>query len=332
MESKNQTIIVIAHRLSTIRNADRIAVVSGGVLKEIGTHNELIAKGGHYKRLIEFNTMDGGAKKNVLANKGNEEEEDDLLDVSSHAGDDLEEEAKKHEDKKTSQRARMMASGDYGFFFIGGIGALLAGLGENVLVQYYLFSKPWSAHTNSDGYNLLFKVFPGWGVVFAYMIKLLFRPVFPCTDENFDAEVATYIEEIGFNPFVEGTLGEDGTTYESCEAYQLGNAKAIEDLSYNVTYGWVGLIGATVIGNVLLFYGFGTATEKMNKRVRDNIFTALLRQDVGYYDTHSVGKLSTQIEDDAAMIHAFSGEPIRTATMTIASVIVGLVLSFYYMW
>ena len=36
MESKNQTVIVIAHRLSTIQNADRIAVVAKGVIKEIG--------------------------------------------------------------------------------------------------------------------------------------------------------------------------------------------------------------------------------------------------------------------------------------------------------
>ena len=36
METKNQTVIVIAHRLSTIKNADRIAVVADGVIKEIG--------------------------------------------------------------------------------------------------------------------------------------------------------------------------------------------------------------------------------------------------------------------------------------------------------
>lgn len=36
MESKNQTVVVIAHRLSTIKNADRIAVVADGVIKEIG--------------------------------------------------------------------------------------------------------------------------------------------------------------------------------------------------------------------------------------------------------------------------------------------------------
>ena len=36
MESKSQTVVVIAHRLSTIKNADRIAVISDGVVKELG--------------------------------------------------------------------------------------------------------------------------------------------------------------------------------------------------------------------------------------------------------------------------------------------------------
>ena len=55
MESKNQTIVVIAHRLSTIQNADRIAVVADGIVKEIGTHDQLLSiENGHYKRLMEF--------------------------------------------------------------------------------------------------------------------------------------------------------------------------------------------------------------------------------------------------------------------------------------
>ena len=46
-----RTTLVVAHRLSTIKNADRIAVVSGGEICEEGTHDELIEKGGIYAML-----------------------------------------------------------------------------------------------------------------------------------------------------------------------------------------------------------------------------------------------------------------------------------------
>lgn len=49
--SKDRTTIVIAHRLSTIHNADKIVVLEGTGIKEIGTHQELILSGGTYAML-----------------------------------------------------------------------------------------------------------------------------------------------------------------------------------------------------------------------------------------------------------------------------------------
>ncbi|MEM9595326.1 MAG: ABC transporter ATP-binding protein, partial [Acidobacteriota bacterium] len=56
---EGRTALVIAHRLSTVQRADRIVVMDGGRIVEQGQHEDLLRKGGIYRRLHDLQFRDG---------------------------------------------------------------------------------------------------------------------------------------------------------------------------------------------------------------------------------------------------------------------------------
>ena len=55
---KGRTTVIVAHRLTTVRDADRICVLKKGKIVEQGTHKKLLAKNGHYAKLVKKQVED----------------------------------------------------------------------------------------------------------------------------------------------------------------------------------------------------------------------------------------------------------------------------------
>jgi ATP-binding cassette, subfamily B (MDR/TAP), member 1 len=289
MADESQTTIVIAHRLSTLRNVDRIAFIEKGNVRELGTHDELMAiPNGRYKRLQTLQDLDSSGRELSVDGEDAEEEAevDDLVlqDEDEYVLD-------KDRERKNAQRARLLAQGDRTYFLIGGIGACFAGL-----------------------------VFPGWGFIFAYMILILYNPVLDCEDRldppgAFLPQYSTY-----------------HSGFDTCQEYWDDAANYMKELSFKIFYGLLGIMAAAMFGNVLMYYGFGTASERMNRRIRNTAFRSLIRQEVAWFDVRPIGKITSRLSDDAALIHSFSGQPIRMLCVNLASVLIGLIVSLIYMW
>lgn len=128
MQSKSLTTIVIAHRLSTVSKCDRIAVIADGKVREIGTHDELMARpDGRYRRMQAFQSLEGAealaAPLKAKAGKCG----DSVAKQEMEEEDEQDAELSKEREKNNAKRARLLAKDDHCLFAIGGLGALLTG-------------------------------------------------------------------------------------------------------------------------------------------------------------------------------------------------------------
>jgi len=145
-------------------------------------------------------------------------------------------------------------------------------------------------------------MFPLWGIVFGEMIDLLYKPV-DC-DSSDDCSSSDYDE-----------VADD-----------------MQHDSFVVAVWWTLIILQTLVGYSLMYYGLGVASERLNKRVREAAFISLIRQEVGFFDTLNPSSLTSQLQNDVTLLSAFTSQPVRVIVMNIFSVLIGILISFIYMW
>ena len=113
------------------------------------------------------------------------------------------------------------------------------------------------------------------------MVLILYYPVEFC-DDSLDPPVVSFPQ------------------YGSCQEYWDDAAEYMRDLSFKVFYGLLGIIAAAIVGNILMYTGFGYASERLNKRIRVDTFKSLVRQEVAWFDMRPISKITTRLSDDAS--------------------------------
>mmetsp|Transcript_8850 Transcript_8850/g.26737 ORF Transcript_8850/g.26737 Transcript_8850/m.26737 type:complete len:1349 (-) Transcript_8850:785-4831(-) len=308
---KNRTTIVIAHRLSTIRTADVICYVKEGEVVERGSHRELMGlEGGHYRALVEEQDLVGkeGGKEieSASLNSGRRSKARDprmSLDSGRSEGSIGEQVEEKEKEKEgTGLEARIplsrvigMNRPDFGFLAAGVVFGSIAGA-----------------------------MYPLWGLLFSEMIVIFFKPVLKCEDVASSADTLT--------PAL--IPQELGGPYQSCQEYWESAGLKVWGVVVKTSYAWIALAVTSFLGSTGMFYGFGAASENLAYRVRNLMFSAYLRQEPGYFDLpeNAVGSVSSKLASDATRLKAKTGEPLQAIVMTVFGLILGVVLSFIFMW
>ena len=243
MSSRDQTCIVIAHRLSTIKSADKIAFVANGKVLEEGTHDELIVKPNGRYKRL----FDSSRRETTMTTaKLKDSQSTDKLDAKAGEEDeDIDWESKFQEEEVKHFSASRARK--------------LASPDINFMI------------IGAIGSLMAGSVFPLWGLLFSETIDLLFRPIFKCTGLEDET------------PICPPSFADECMQYGSCEEYWRTSADIMQDDSFYLSLWWTIVLVGCVIGNILLFWGFGMASERLNKRVRDSAFSSLVRQEVAFF-------------------------------------------------
>jgi ABC-type multidrug transport system fused ATPase/permease subunit len=286
--SVNRTTLVIAHRLSTIRKADRIVVMERGVLIEQGTHEELVARGEVYADLVKKQEINGEENQAVGTLDHNKLELETLLDEEASAFETGELEPSSGNLEKVVTTT-----------------SVVEGLGGGELNAYELElqrkrdEKALKKVQSAPVWRVFRDMRNEWPMLsVGYLCACLSGVPYPIFALLFSKVVVT----ISVAPDTEPGPFEGANLY-------------------SFLFAVVGLVG--LVGSGGKATAFELAGEAYSRRLRQKLFKAYLKQEVGYFDRpgNGTGSIITQLSTDTKnvneMVTKAWGEIIRIAITAI---------------
>ena len=266
-----RTTIIIAHRLSTIRNADLIVGISGGVVGEVGTHDELMKKQGIYYDLVQRQTnQEEKEKKKKIGNE--------VLSDNDFAGtfNRAASARSKASIASNSSNSNPEEKEKYGFY--------------QVESKIWKLNRPEGFYIFLGAFSQLVQgcVFPGIVVLFTQIYTIFQEP----DKAKQTSESLTYL------------------------GYMMGIA------------------GLAFFVNLLSSYSFSVANAKLTKRVRKEMLTSMIRQEMAWHDQEEnrSSVLATRLAVNAPLCSGITNEFLSGLCNGLGGLGVAAIISLYTCW
>ncbi|ORY44695.1 multidrug resistance protein 1 variant [Rhizoclosmatium globosum] len=302
--SKGRTTIVVAHRLSTIKNADLIVVMGSGEIIEQGTHNELLDKeNGAYAKLVAAQALREAEEQSVEA-KPKKEAVSSGSEKASESGFIVADAVRKEGDAVVLKMEATTSA---------------AKLALQTAAQARRDKKKAEEEEKKKEEKQklkrglpLFRLYAmnaseWWILLLGSIMAGGNGIVFPLFSIIFSEIINVF-----------GNPNDD----------ERNNGLRFWSLMF------VAISLGSFVVNVVSITCFGTAGERLTRKLREKTFEALLRQEIAFFDDekHSTGIITGQLSEDAFQVQGLVGQSMATLVQLAAGIVAGLVIAFFNGW
>ncbi|KAH9637264.1 hypothetical protein HF086_006908 [Spodoptera exigua] len=294
--SVGRTTIMVSHRLSTITNANRIICMDQGAIVEEGTHEELMKTKGFYYKLVTT---------------GNETKEPEEIETVAEEGD-----GEENVEPVLAPRADVKRkSNRHSHDWMTPRGSICSVVSTGL--QNFVYNADYESDEEKDEEEEI-KPVSDW------QILKLNAPEWPLITIG---SIAAFVQGACFPVFALLFGFSSGI-------FILDDRKEIIYLADLYSGMFVVVAAVAGVSMCLQSTTFTTAGLKMTTRLRQQYFSSLLKQEIGFFDKESntVGAMCARLSGDTAEVQGATGLRIGLILQGISSVLVGFLMAICYNW